>query len=303
MLCIAIQSQPKIHLLMLPKPWFFISHFSKSAKFLYLFICFGFTAFSTLFAQISISFPTNRIVFQRNNDNFGYINILGNYTQSLDKIEARLTPVLVGQGIDTDWILVQEKPKAGYFAGRIGGNGGWYKLEIRAMKGNVVLKIITVDKVGIGEVFIALGQSNAQGIPNYGAKGASDDRVNTINFQNTDVLDPLPENLNFVQLGQNVNVAPQGDGPWCYGELGDRLVKRFNVPVAFFNEGLLLVSVINWRESAEGIVASRFHRRMAGIHLAAFEKGNRRPPTHQCAPRCTEKGRTKQLAVGLLLLL
>lgn len=234
------------------KSWFFISHFNKKAKFLYLFICFLLTTFSTLFAQISLSFPTNRIVFQRNNDNFGYINILGNYTQSLDKIEARLTPVLVGQGIATDWTLVQEKPKAGYFAGRIGGSGGWYKLEIRAMKDNVVLKIITVDKVGIGEVFIALGQSNAQGIPNYGAKGATDDRVNTIDFKNTDVLDPLPENLNFVQLGQNVNVAPQGDGPWCYGELGDRLVKRFNIPVAFFNEGLLLVSVINWRESAEG---------------------------------------------------
>lgn len=235
-----------------PKSWFFISYFSKKSKFLYLFICFVCTAFSTIFAQISLSFPTNRIVFQRNNDNFGYINILGNYTQSLDKIEARLTPVLVGQGIATDWVLVQEKPKAGYFAGRIGGNGGWYKLEIRAMKDNIVLKTITVEKVGIGEVFIALGQSNAQGIPNYGAKGASDDRVNTIDFQNRDVLNLLPENLNFVQLGQNVNVAPQGDGPWCYGELGDRLVKRFNVPVAFFNEGLLLVSVINWRESAEG---------------------------------------------------
>ena len=211
----------------------------------------GFFGFTT-FAQIGVSFPTNRLVFQRNNENFGFVNILGNYTQAIDKIEAKLTPIIAGQGTATDWSLVQENPKAGYFAGKIKGQGGWYKLEIRAIKNNIVLQTINVEKVGIGEVFIALGQSNAQGIPNYGAKGATDDRVNAINFKNNDVLDPLPENLNFVQLSDNVNVAPQGDGPWCYGELGDRLVKRLNVPVAFFNEGLLLVSVINWRESAEG---------------------------------------------------
>ncbi len=203
-------------------------------------------------AQISVSFPTNRIVFQRNNDNIGFINIIGNYSEEIDKVEAKLTPIMTGQGVETGWILVQEKLKAGYFAGKIQGGGGWYKLEVRAVKNNNVLKIIIIEKVGIGEVFIALGQSNAQGIPNYGARGATDDRVNAINFQNSNILDPLPENLNFVQLSGNVNVAPQGDGPWCYGELGDRLVKRLNVPVAFFNQGLSLTSVINWRESAEG---------------------------------------------------
>lgn len=203
-------------------------------------------------AQISISFPTNRIVFQRNNDNIGFVNIIGNYSEEIDKVEAKLTPIVAGQGIETNWVLVQEKPKAGYLTGKIQGQGGWYRLDIRAIKNNNTIKTISVEKVGIGEVFIALGQSNAQGIPNYGAKGATDDRVNAINFQNSNVLDPLPENLNFVQLSENVNVAPQGDGPWCYGELGDRLVRRLNVPVAFFNEGLLLVSVINWRESAEG---------------------------------------------------
>ena len=203
-------------------------------------------------AQITISFPSNRIVFQRNNDNKGFVNIIGNYSEEIDKVEAKLTPIAAGQGIETDWTVVQDKPKAGYFAGKIQGQGGWYKLEIRAIKNNSTLKTITIEKIGIGEVFIVLGQSNAQGIPNYGAKGATDDRVNAINFNNSNIIDKLPENLNFVQLSEKVNIAPQGDGPWCWGELGDRLVKRLNVPVVFFNEGLSLVSVINWRESAEG---------------------------------------------------
>ena len=220
----------------------------KSVSFFLCFIMLGHKALG----QITISFPSNRIVFQRNNDNKGFVNIVGNYSEEIDKVEAKLTPIAAGQGIETDWTVVQDKPKAGYFAGKIQGQGGWYKLEIRAIKNNSTLKTITIEKIGIGEVFIVLGQSNAQGIPNYGAKGATEDRVNAINFNNSNIFDKLPENLNFVQLSEKVNIAPQGDGPWCWGELGDRLVKRLNVPVVFFNEGLSLVSVINWRESAEG---------------------------------------------------
>jgi Secretion system C-terminal sorting domain/Carbohydrate esterase, sialic acid-specific acetylesterase len=201
-------------------------------------------------AQMSISFPTNRAIFQRNNENFAFVNIMGNYTESLDKIEARLTPVEEGQGIATDWALVQENPKAGYFAGKIKGQGGWYKMEIRGVKNNVVVETTTIDKVGVGEVFIAVGQSNAQGIGGSGANGAIDDRVNTVNFFTNEGT--LPENLNFVQLSQSVDIAPHGTGSWCYGELGDKLAKRLNVPIVFFNAGFLSVSVINWRESAEG---------------------------------------------------
>lgn len=234
--------------------------FTKHSFFNFFLIVLSFCSFfsfaQTNDATFNVSFPTNRIVFQRNNENFGFINIMGNYTQSLDKIEAKLTPIAVGQGVATDWLLVQANPKAGYFAGKIQGQGGWYKMEIRGVKNDVVLKTITVDKVGIGEVFIALGQSNAQGISDSGAKGAEDDRVNTVNFFNDNGT--VPENLNFVQLSQNVDIAPHGTGPWCYGELGDKLVKRLNVPVMFFNAGFLGVSVINWRESAEGLPTFNF---------------------------------------------
>lgn len=204
------------------------------------------------FAQISLSFPTNRAVFQRNNDNLGFINILGNYSQPIDKVEARLIPVAEGLGVPMDWISIQENPKAGYFSGRMPGFGGWYKLEVRASKNHVILQTITVDKVGIGEVFVALGQSNAAGIPGNNPLSATDDRVNAINFRNEAVLDPLPENLNFVHLDANVDIAPDGYTAWCYGELGDRLAKKLNVPIMFFNAGEQGVSVINWRESAEG---------------------------------------------------
>lgn len=225
-------------------------------KHLLTFCGFLFTIHS--FAQISLSFPTNRIVFQRNNDNIGFINILGNYSQPVDKIEARLIPVVEGQGVSIGWTTIQDNPRAGYFSGRLTGFGGWYTMELRAIKDNNVLQTITVDRVGIGEVFIALGQSNASGLPLSELPGnnvlrATDDRVNAINFSNKAVLDPLPENLNFVHLEAEVDIAPAGNTAWCYGELGDRLAKKLNVPIMFFNAGELSVSVINWRESAQGI--------------------------------------------------
>ncbi len=177
--------------------------------------------------------------------------MLGNYTQPVDRIEAKLTTVVEGQGVSTDWTLVQEHPKAGYFSGRIAAAGGWYTMEVRAIKDNAVIQTITLSRVGVGEVFVALGQSNAEGLPDSGAFGATDDRVNAIDFKNNDILDPLPENLNFVHLNAEVNIAPAGSTAWCYGELGDRLARKLNVPIMFFNAGQLLVSVINWRESAE----------------------------------------------------
>lgn len=204
------------------------------------------------FAQISLSFPASRMVFQRNNDNLGFITILGSYTQSIDKVEARLIPVADGLGVPMDWLTIQENPKAGYFSGRMPGFGGWYNLEVRASKNHVVVQTLTVNKVGIGEVFVVVGQSNAAGIPGNNPLRATDDRVNAINFKNTDILDPLPENLNFTHLEADVDIAPNGNTAWCYGELGDRLAKKLNVPILFFNAAELSVSVINWRESAEG---------------------------------------------------
>jgi hypothetical protein len=224
----------------------------KVVKRKYILAFYGFLFTINAFAQISLSFPTNRIVFQRNNDNIGFINIMGEYAQSVDKIEARLIPVQQGWGTALDWTTVQDRPRAGYFSGRIGAVGGWYIMEVRALKDGAVIQTITIDRVGVGEVFVALGQSNAEGLPGSGALGASDDRVNVVNYRNTLDLDPLPENLNFVHLDAETDIAPIGSSAWCYGELGDRLARKLNVPVMFFNAGLLGVSVINWRESAEG---------------------------------------------------
>ncbi|GAB4054832.1 T9SS type A sorting domain-containing protein [Spirosoma litoris] len=211
-----------------------------------LFISFGINA------QIQVSFPTTRAVLQRNNSNQATIRITGYYTSVVTRIEARLQ-ARDGQGTSTDWQAIQTAPSGGVFTGDLTGTGGWYNLDVRGMNGDQqVGNITTVERVGIGEVFIVSGQSNAQGV-HQEAPDPQNDRVNCVNYlYPRDGFPNDPPTPVFTQLvnTSGFTIAPLGVGSWCWGLLGDLLVKRLGVPVLFFNSAFTGTAVRNWRESA-----------------------------------------------------
>lgn len=203
-------------------------------------------------AQVQISFPTSRAVFQRNAANQGAIRVTGSYATAVNRIEARLL-ARDGQGTSTDWRAIQENPAGGSYAGDVTGQGGWYTLEVRGMNGNQqVGEVATVDRVGIGEVFIIAGQSNAQGV-HQDSPNPKNDRVSCVNYlyPNNGFPNDPPVPV-FTQLDNTpgFTIAPRGVGSWCWGQLGDLLVKRLNVPVMFFNAAFSGTAVRNWQESA-----------------------------------------------------
>jgi hypothetical protein len=212
-------------------------------------------------AQIEINFPVERMVFQRNTMNLGTINIFGTVAQDCDRVEARLLARNGNQGGSTDWISIDNAVDGQAYSGKIVHQGGWYTLEVRGIRNNNELFRSTLERVGIGEVFVIAGQSNAQGYgvsPN--AKGANDDRVNGYlpNYfaaYTTDQYRNFPEILSehsFGKIGANTNIGPTGYTAYCWGELGDKLVQRLNVPVLFFNAAFSGTSTSNWVESAQG---------------------------------------------------
>lgn len=209
--------------------------------------------FFDIYSQIQITFPVSRIVFQRNNQNQASINIAGSYLQQLDKVEARAIPVWAGQGSETGWNTVQDFRNNGIFNGTLQLNGGWYNIEVRGILNGNVVTSSTLERVGVGEVFIVAGQSNAQGDPVYSGAtiGATDDRVSTINY-----YDPLlnEDNLpfQFSQMGNNTKMSPYNYVPWFWGKLGDKLAQKLNVPVLFYGAALGGLSCEVWRRSAEG---------------------------------------------------
>jgi Carbohydrate esterase, sialic acid-specific acetylesterase/Secretion system C-terminal sorting domain len=204
--------------------------------------------------EFAISFPTFQAVFQRDVNNNGFIPVAGNFVGQIDRIEGRLVPVRFGQGVQTDWQLIQSNPVGGYFHGKVLGKGGWYQLEVRFVRSEVVQRVVNLSRVGLGEVFLVGGQSNAQGlgVQSLTARAASDERVVSVNALNqTDNFDNF-DILPFSQTQPNEIIAPGGGGPWCWGELGEMLAARLNVPVAFFNGAWGGMEYYKWVASING---------------------------------------------------
>ncbi|MBD2699752.1 T9SS type A sorting domain-containing protein [Spirosoma sp. BT702] len=204
-------------------------------------------------AQLQVSFPTTRAVFQRDKANQATFRITGYYTTAgITRIEARLI-ARETMGVTTEWRTIQNAPTGGVFAGDIAGFGGWYNLEVRAMIGEQQTgNVVTVERVGIGEVFIIAGQSNAQGVHQQ-APNPKNDLVNCVNYAYPKISYPNePPTPVFTLLDntENFAIAPRGIGSWCWGQLGDLLVKRLKVPIMFFNAAYEGTPVRNWRESA-----------------------------------------------------
>jgi len=231
-----------------------------SKKTLLLLCTFGLIQYTSL-AQLSLSYPFNGTVFQRNASGQGNIPIGGSYTGAVDRIEARA--VSVAGGSTTGWATIHNNPSNGIFGGTLNNvSGGWYTLEVRSVLFNNVVQTTSLSRVGVGEVFVVAGQSNGRGLDNYGALASSDGqgRVKYINSswpcpngtcQSVEPPFPVISTLNSTFPG--LAIAPNGVSPWAYGELGDALIGRFNVPVAFFNTAADGTSVGNWSRSSDGL--------------------------------------------------
>lgn len=198
------------------------------------------------YGQLKIDFPYDRMVFQRDNANNGVVHISGMSDLKLDKIEARLVPIQSTQGEMQDWQVIATDIKFGDFVGELPHKGGWYSLELRGVINNQIVSNAKLNHVGIGEVFVVAGQSNAEGFKRFNPKDAQDDRVNCLNYQKFYSISETPEYKDFSHVDGNSKMAPLGDSPWAWGELGDKLAAKLNVPILFFNCGYEGTKLNDW---------------------------------------------------------
>ncbi len=214
-------------------------------------------------AQLQISHPMSRLVVQRGADGNGRLYLSGRFTGAVDRVEAQLTPVVAGQGVATVWQTVQTNPANNLFLGYVTGAGGWYVLTVRTIVGSTTIEQASVQPVGIGEVFITAGQSNSRGLGiGDNDLGTNTDRVNAIDSINhyypsngqplTSSGDPSPV-PRFKALTAARRIFPMAESSWGWGELGDYIVNRYNVPVAFFVAGWDGSTIDNWQKTANGI--------------------------------------------------
>lgn len=219
-------------------------------------------------AQISLTLPVERMIYQRNNTNQAYIHITGNFTAEYDSIMAKVFPRVVGQGTEGSWQTIDYRDDKPYFYGKYLANGGWYKLGIKAYKNGVEIDSIGRERVGVGEVFVVAGQSNASGItdyvdPNVGSYptgigyDSNDDRSNVMHFSNGyNTYDLLPIGFSQMNAADVANdtlfIGPFQSAPWCWGKVSEYLIDSLNVPVLFYGAAFGGTKVQWWKESANG---------------------------------------------------
>jgi hypothetical protein len=185
--------------------------------------------------SLILSHPTGRAVLQRSDRNLADVTIEGTYPVDTTRIEARAVPRTGFAGTATGWQVIDAAPKGGTFSSSLSVRGGWYDIEVKAFDEMGRLDSASVERVGVGEVFITAGQSNSA---NHGSpqQQPDDDRVSartTIGGNTWQVAnDPQP------------TATGSGGSPWP--ELGDLLAEEYDVPVGLLSVGVGATRVDQW---------------------------------------------------------
>ncbi len=216
---------------------------------------------------LSVDSSLGRAIFQRNSQNEANVPITGSVENGITSIEARATPRAGSPGTTTGWQVIDASPSGNAYAGALDLDGGWYDIEVRSLNGASVVDQRTVERVGVGEVFVIAGQSNSanDGSP---ALAAAEDRVSSFDLNNwRHADDPQP-----IATGS-------GGSPWP--ALGDQLVGHLDVPVGFISVGWGGTRVDQWVPGANGPDSQPLYNRLKDALQALGPNGARAVLWHQ----------------------
>lgn len=176
--------------------------------------------------------PRDYQVVQRDAKNFGTVRVrgkLGEGARTADALEHRLRE----EGKPGGWRKLDARISDGRFEAAIEvAAGGWYRLEVRATAGGEPVAEAAVEHVGVGEIFVVAGQSNAA---NHGAERQATRTGRVAAFDDTrwqPANDPQP--------------GASGSGGSFLPPLGDAIAEMFGVPVGFVACGVGATSVREW---------------------------------------------------------
>ncbi len=209
-------------------------------------------------ATLSVTSPPNRLVFQRGQGGDAMIPVAGTCAWPGALVEARTVDVATGKG--GKWAAVGTVRSDGGYRGKIKASAGWYSLEVRA-RGGGNTTAASVERVGVGEVFVVVGHSVAHG-GETNLPGAKDDRVNTVALPAGDresqrrykfTGDPrfLPEAVGR-HFDSGVQPEPAGNGTYFWAAFAERVARTQNVPVLLLNAAFGGTSLEHWAKSARG---------------------------------------------------
>ena len=184
-------------------------------------------------AALLLSNPTGRSVLQRDENNRADVTVEGLFAGDVTRIEARAVPMAGYGGEETSWQVIDDAPTGGSFSSSLDLAGGWYEIQVRAFNDTELVAENSVERIGVGEVFITAGQSNSA---NSGSTPVTpaDERVSAWTGGMWQFAgDPQP-----IATGT-------GGSPWP--TMADHLVDAFDVPIGLVSVGWGGTSISQWQ--------------------------------------------------------
>jgi serine/threonine protein kinase len=204
---------------------------------------------------VKVDSPLEHQVFQRQSKSKGKILVRGEAPAGSDRVEVRFLGKSVSGDLPATWQQVNfaqgGEPRPGMGPGGGPGQprrfegivetmaGGWYAVELRAIKGDKELATKKVDHVGVGEVFIVAGQANASNLGAARMRPATDLVVAFAGDHWQFAEDPQP------------GVLDGSTGGSMWPVFGDALIVRWHVPIGICSVAKSGSTFDHWKPDGE----------------------------------------------------
>jgi len=192
-------------------------------------------------APFVLDSPVDYQVFQRRTWRQGEVWIRGHAPSDTDSLQVRLKGQSLDGELPGEWTAIELDPRDGSFICTLRvPAGGWYTCSMRALHGDMLIGRMQVPHVGVGEVFIVAGQSNAS---NHGSERQQPVSGRVAAFDGEKwrpANDPQP--------------GGSGDGGSFIPAFGNAMAGRYNVPIGVASIGVGATSVREWLPKGERMV-------------------------------------------------
>ena len=208
--------------------------------------------FTITFNPLSVDAPQNWQVFQRSQRTSGPVTVSGRAPEGADSVTVEFTsgdllaPPLAGALPSGPQSVTLNTTTLLFNSTFTLPAGGWYQATVRAWSGTNLLAQTTVERVGVGEVFVASGQSNST--------NSGEDNSDAPNLIHTQPASGLVSSFSGAHWQEASDPQPgphdQSASGSYYPAFGDDLAARFGVPVAVASSGQGSTAVAEWVPNA-----------------------------------------------------
>lgn len=193
--------------------------------------------------QLTVFSPRDYQVFQRQTKLNGKVFFAGHVLTPCDKVEYRLSGKPLDGNLNEEWRELPVNRQLNAFQCWVDvPAGGWYRAELRAFLAGKQISSATIDRVGVGEVFVGCGQSNSTNCGGEPTKTATG----------------MVANFNGVewQLANDPQAGTHDDSKFgsFWPSFGDAMFARYKVPIGVAVTGQGGAPVSTWTPGSPAFI-------------------------------------------------